>query len=88
MKSDLISRSELFNRLADKHTKAEIYAVINEMPTENTSEGVFTVLAKRLDPPCMYDDFVRDMLDQWCEDNCGEVESEECWRKLVEFREE
>lgn len=43
MKSDLISRTELFNRLADKHTKAEIYAVINDMPTvDNTADNFGT----------------------------------------------
>lgn len=42
MKSDLISRSELFNRLADKHTKAEIYAVINDMPTAS-DEGMWII---------------------------------------------
>lgn len=46
--SDLISRSLLFNRLANVQTLAEAYAVIQEMPTveeETTMEKAIEDLA-------------------------------------------
>ena len=53
--SDLISRAELFNKLATIHApmetndyKSEVYAVINEMPTHksNCDECTFAGLAE------------------------------------------
>lgn len=44
--SDLISRAELFNRLANVQTLAEAYAVIQDMPAaESTMDQVIEDLA-------------------------------------------
>lgn len=94
MKSDLISRTELFNRLADKHTKAEIYAVINDMPTTSDAEKICRLMAKWLDAPCNYrfdNKDVRDVIPcEWCEEHCPEGADSDwrCWRKLFEVWEE
>lgn len=88
MKSDLISRSELFNRLADKHTKAEFYQVINDMPVEEvTLERACKMIAEFFDAPCNYTFFNVDVTDvipsEWCEENCDNGDGK-CWLKLFE----
>lgn len=90
MKSDLISRSELFNRLADKHTKAEFYQVINDMPVEeNTLERAGRIIAGFFDAPCNYAVFNIDVADvmhsEWCDENCDyDTDVAMCWCKLFE----
>ena len=92
VRSDLISRTELFNRLAGKHTKAEFYQVINDMPTEEgTLERACEMLAEFFDAPCNYTFSNIDVTDvipaEWCEENCDNGDWK-CWRKLYEVWEE
>lgn len=44
--SDLISRCELFNRLAPVQTLGEAYAVIQDMPTIEPKHGEWTPIHK------------------------------------------
>lgn len=94
MKSDLISRSELFNRLAGKQTKAEFYAVINDMPTTSDAEKICRLLDRWFDAPCAYGFGGKDVTDvmppEWCEKHCSDsiVGDWKCWRKLFEVWEE
>ena len=76
MRQDLISRCELFNRLATVQTLGEAYAVIQDMPTEEQRTGKWIIddyddeyaVCDRCGEPCAT--YVlgkpRDRFCKWC----------------------
>lgn len=75
MRQDLISRCELFNRLAPVQTLGEAYAVIQDMPTEEQRTGQWIIddhdeyaVCDRCGEPCATYALgkPRDRFCKWC----------------------